>query len=220
MLVGFAVPINQVMRVIDDLIHEGKVLRGYLGVQIGPIDSDMMKVLGLDSKKGSLIAEVVKDSPADIAGLQAKDVIIGMNSIPISDYNELRNKVSSAKPNDVIVFNVLRNKVSKNIVVTLGLRPSEEQLYSEASNSNYDLLGFIVEDNSDSEGVTIIDIDLKSNSYDKNIRRGDIITELGNEKVNNVDEYNKVLEVYKTGDALMIRIISNGNPIYEAFEIN
>ena len=208
------------MRVIDDLIHEGKVLRGYLGVQIGPIDSDMMKVLGLDSKKGALIAEVVKDSPADIAGLQAKDVIIGMNSIPISDYNELRNKVSSAKPNNVIVFNVLRNKVSKNIVVTLGLRPSEEQLYSEASNSNYDLLGFIVEDNSDSEGVTIIDIDLKSNSYNKNIRRGDIITELGNEKVNNVDEYNKVLESYKTGDALMIRIISNGNPRYEAFEIN
>ena len=57
-------------------------------------------------------------------------------------------------------------------------------------------------------------------SYDKNIRRGDIITELGNEKVNNVDEYNKVLEAYKTGDALMIRIISNGNPRYEAFEIN
>ena len=218
--VGFAVPINQVIRVIDDLINEGKVLRGYLGVQIGPIDSDMMKALGLDSKKGALISEVVKDSPADIAGLQAKDIIIGMNSIPISDYNELRNKVSSAKPNDVIIFNILRNKLSKNIIITLGLRPSEEKLYAESSNSNYDLFGLLVEENLDSDGVIIVDIDPKSNAYDKNIRTGDIITELGNKKINNLDEYNKALESYKSGDALMIRIISNGNPRYEAFEIN
>ena len=218
--VGFAVPINQVMRVIDDLINEGKVLRGYLGVQIGPIDSDMMKALGLDSKEGALIAEVVKDSPADMAGLQAKDVIIGMNSIPISDYNELRNKVSSAKPNDVIVFNILRDKVSKNIIVTLGLRPSEEKLYAQASNSNYDLLGFIVEENPDSAGVIISDIDLQSNAYDKNIRMDDIITELGNEKINNLDDYNRILESYEPGDAIMLRIISNGNPRFEAFEIN
>ena len=218
--VGFAVPINQVMRVIDDLINEGKVLRGYLGVQIGPIDNDMMKALGLDSKGGALIAEVVKDSPADIAGLNAKDVIIGMNSIPISDYNELRNKVSSAKPGDVIVFNVLRNKISKNIIVTLGLRPSEDQLYAESISSNYDLLGFKVENNKDSKGVLIVDIDSNSNAYDKNIRIGDIITELGNEQINNIDEYNNILKSYNTGDAVMIRIVSNGSPRYEAFEIN
>jgi len=218
--VGFAVPINQVMRVIDDLINKGKVLRGYLGVQIGPIDSDMMKALGLDSKEGALISEVVKDSPADIAGLQAKDVIIGMNSIPISDYNELRNKVSSAKPNDIIIFNILRNKVSKNIIVTLGLRPSEEQLYAQNSSSNYDLLGFIVEENLELEGVIITDIDLQSNAYDKNIRIGDIITELGNEKINNLDDYNKILGSYESGDAIMLRIVSNGTPRFEAFEIN
>ncbi len=195
-------------------------MRGYFGVQIGPIDSDMMKALGFDSKEGALIAEVVKDSPADMAGLQAKDVIIGMNSIPISDYNELRNKVSSAKPNDVIVFNILRDKVSKNIIVTLGLRPSEEKLYAQASNSNYDLLGFIVEENPDSAGVIISDIDLQSNAYDKNIRMDDIITELGNEKINNLDDYNRILESYEPGDAIMLRIISNGNPRFEAFEIN
>ncbi|MBI45220.1 MAG: protease [Candidatus Marinimicrobia bacterium] len=218
--VGFAVPINQVMRVIDDLINEGKVLRGYLGVQIGPIDNDMMKALGLDSKEGALIAEVVKDSPADIAGLNAKDVIIGMNSIPISDYNELRNKVSSAKPGDVIVFNILRNKISKNIVVTLGLRPSEDQLYAESNSLNYDLLGFKVENNKDGKGILIIDIDSSSNAYDKNIRIGDIITELGNEIINNIDEYKNILESYSVGDAIMIRVVSNGSPRYEAFEIN
>ena len=65
--VGFAVPINQVMRVVNDLIKEGKVLRGFLGVTIGPIDEDMMKALDLNSKKGVLISFVSPDSPADIA---------------------------------------------------------------------------------------------------------------------------------------------------------
>ena len=60
----------------------------------------------------------------------------------------------------------------------------------------------------------------EGNAHDKNIRVGDIITELGTEKISSLDEYNKVLESYKSGDALMIRIISNGNPRYEAFEIN
>ena len=221
--VGFAVPINQVMRVVDDLINEGKVLRGYLGVQIRPIDSDMMKALGLKSKEGALIDEIVPDSPADLAGLQAKDIILGMNSIPVSDANELRNKVSGAKPNDVIIFNILRVGVSKNVVVTLGLRPSEEQmnqLYSDSNYLGYDILGLKVDNNLDPKGVIIMDIDSQSNAYEKNIRKGDIITEIHHEKVNNIDEYKRILEKYKSGDVLMVRIISNGNARYDAFEIN
>jgi serine protease Do len=62
--VGFAVPINQVLRVANDLIKEGRVLRGWLGVRILPIDNDMQKALGLESKDGALISEVVPDSPA------------------------------------------------------------------------------------------------------------------------------------------------------------
>jgi len=99
--VGFAVPINQVMRVVNDLINEGKVLRGFLGVTIGPIDDDMMKALDLTSKKGVLISFVSPDSPADISGLEAKDIIISMNGISVEDVNELRNKVSNARPEEL-----------------------------------------------------------------------------------------------------------------------
>ena len=59
--VGFAVPINQVMRVVNDLISEGKVLRGWLGVKISPIDEDMKNALNLESKEGALVSEVIKD---------------------------------------------------------------------------------------------------------------------------------------------------------------
>ena len=126
--VGFAVPINQVMRVVNDLIKEGKVLRGFLGVTNGPIDEDMMKALDLNSKKGVLISFVSPDSPADIAGLKEKDIIISMNGGVIEDVNQLRNNVSNAKPGEVIVFGVIRDQTNQNIMVTLGLRPNQEEV--------------------------------------------------------------------------------------------
>ena len=221
--VGFAVPINQVMRVVNDLINEGKVLRGFLGVTIGPIDEDMMKALNLNSKKGVLISFVSPDSPADIAGLKEKDIIVSMNGSPIEGVNELRNKVSNAKPGEAIVFSVIRDNNNQNIIVTLGLRPDQKEvnnLFSESQIRGFDLLGFKVKSNHNGEGVIISDINKSSNAYDKNIRRGDIITEVGSHAVDSVEEYNTIIEGYSTGDAIMLRIISNGNARYEAFEIN
>jgi len=221
--VGFAVPINQVMRVVNDLISEGKVLRGFLGVTIGPIDEDMMKVLDLQSKNGVLISFVSPDSPADIAGLEPKDIIVSMNGIVIDDVNELRNKVSNAKPGEVIIFNIIRNNTNQSIVITLGLRPDQQEvnnLFSESQMHGYDSLGFKVKSNANGEGVIISEIDKSSNAYEKNIRRGDIITEVGNEAINSIEEYNTIIEEYSSGDAVMLRIVSNGNARYEAFEIN
>ena len=218
--VGFAVPINQVMRVVNDLINEGKVLRGWLGVKIGAIDEDMKNALNLDSKNGALISEVIKDSPADVAGLQAKDIITGMNSIEVSDVNELRNKVSNAKPNEIIVFNIIRNKSQLNIVVTLGLRPNQDNVSKLFNENSYDLLGLRTETNKENNGVLILDINNKSNAFSKNIRKGDIITEIGNESIKSYEDYKLILQDYKAGDAIMIRILSSGNARYEAFEIN
>ena len=146
-----------------------------------------------------------------------------MISINVSDVNELRNKVSNAKPGEIIIFNIVRNKTQQNIMVTLGLRPDQEnvdKLFSAANKSSYDLLVLKVEPIDDDNGVIIIDIDPKSNAYAKNIRKGDIITEVGNETINTYDEYILTLEKYNSGDAIMIRIISNGNARYDAFEIN
>ena len=221
--VGFAVPINQVMRVVNDLINEGKVLRGFLGVTIGPIDEDMMKALNLDSKKGVLISFVSPDSPADISGLKEKDIIISMNGEPIEDINQLRNKVSNAKPGEVILFSIVREYTNQNIAVTLGLRPNQKEvnnLFLGSQMHGYDLLGFKVRVNNNGEGVIISDIDKSSNAYEKNIKQGDIVTEIGNQLVYSIEDYNTIIEKYSSGDAVMLRIVSNGNARYEAFELN
>ncbi len=217
--VGFAIPINQVKRVTDDLVTKGKVLRGWLGVQIQDIDDNMMKALKLDSKKGAFIASIGSESPAEQGGLKEKDVIIAINAININNANELKNKVSRGKPGEIIIFTVIRNNTNETVLVTLGTRPDQENIAEAFNNLSYDILGLKVETASDTEGVIIIDINPKSNAYEKNIRKSNIITEIGNDKISNKEDYENALEQYQSGDPVMIRIINDGNPRYEAFEI-
>lgn len=217
--VGFAIPVNQAKRVVEDLITSGKVSRGWLGVQIQDIDDSMQKALKLNSKKGAFIASVGKDSPADLGGLKEKDVIIAMNAIEIDDTNQLKNKVSSAKPGEMIIFTVIRNGNNETVMITLGTRPDQGSMKDVFSLNSFDKLGMKVENNPDGEGVLIIDIDPKSEAYIKNIRKGNLITEIGNDTIETVEDYKLSLENYEVGDPIMIRIINNGNPRYEAFEI-
>ncbi len=217
--VGFAIPVNQAKRVVEDLITSGKVSRGWLGVQIQDIDDSMQKALKLNSKKGAFIASVGKDSPADLGGLKEKDVIIAMNAIEIDDTNQLKNKVSSAKPGEMIIFTVIRNGNNETVMITLGTRPDQGSMKDVFSLNSFDKLGVKVENNPDGEGVLILDIDPKSEAYSKNIRKGNLITEIGNDTIKTVEDYKLSLENYEVGDPIMIRIINNGNPRYEAFEI-
>ena len=108
-------------------------------------------------------------------------------------------------------------------MVTLGLRPNQEEvsnLFSSPELKGYDLLGLKVKSNNNGEGIIILDIDTSSNAYEKNIRKGDIITEIGSQTINSKDEYHEIIKDYNSGDAIMLRIITNGNARYEAFEIN
>ena len=179
----------------------------------------MQKALKLNSKKGAFIASVGKDSPADLGGLKEKDVIIAMNAIEIDDTNQLKNKVSSAKPGEMIIFTVIRNGNNETVMITLGTRPDQGSMKDVFSLNSFDKLGMKVENNPDGEGVLILDIDPKSEAYSKNIRKGNLITEIGNDTIETVEDYKLSLENYEVGDPIMIRIINNGNPRYEAFEI-
>ena len=216
--VGFAIPINQVKRVMEDLIGIGKVSRGYLGVYIEDLEENKAKALGIKDTKGAFIVMIVDDSPADKAGLKEKDVIIALNSIPIEDSNQLRNDVSSMRPNDVVVFSIIRNELRQTVSVVLGERPSDNsESRINPETQSYDIIGLKTDNHKD--GIIITDIDKKSIAYKNNLRKNDIITEIGREQIKSLDDYKNALEAYKSGDTIMIRIIKNGQPRYEAFEI-
>ena len=217
--VGFAIPINQAKRVMEDLISGGQVLRGYLGVMIQDLDENKAKVLGLEDKKGAFISMIVEDGPADKGGLKEKDVIISLNSKPIESSNQLRNDVSSLRPGETAVFSIIRNELLQSISVVLGQRPDENSIGdSYKPKDKYDLLGLIIED-IDNEGVKIIDINSKGEAYSNNIRKNDIINEINRIEIKNSGDYNREIKKYSKGDVIMLRIIRNGNNIYEAFEI-
>ena len=217
--VGFAIPINQAKRVMEDLINGGEVLRGYLGVMIQDLDANKAKVLGLENKKGAFVTMVVEEGPAGKSGIKEKDVIISLNSMPIEDSNQLRNDVSTLRPGDTAVFSIIRNKLLQSVPVVLGKRPGEGSISNSYQQQKYDLLGLIIEDNLEGNGVIISDIDTDGEAYQNNLRKNDLINEINNSTIRGTNDYYTEIEKYKSGDVVMLRIVRNGNNIYEAFEI-
>ncbi len=121
---GFAIPINLVRSVAGDLISDGRVDRGYVGIQI-------KDVLELDDAgngriyPGTKITRVEPGTPADIAGLKVNDTIIKMNGIEVDSSNHLKNLVSWEKPNTTVIFEITRDNQTMEINVTLSLRPDD-----------------------------------------------------------------------------------------------
>jgi serine protease Do len=227
--VGFAIPINMVKRVMDDLISDGKVTRGWLGVQIDNVNESLAKALNLDNLNGAIITQVIKDSPAEEAGVKAKDVIVSVDGEKVNDSSNLKNLISSGRPNDKTKLTVIRDGHEKNLTVTLGLRPGEKELAEtfRFGEKMFDLLGLRVETYESEEGaftntkkgVRVIEIKPGSPADNENIQRGDFIVEIGKSNISDKNDYDVALKEYSEGETIMLRIIRGGSPLYIAFEI-
>lgn len=215
--VGFAIPINQAKRVIDDLVNGGVVLRGYLGVAIQDLDENKAKVLGIDSQNGAFVSMVVKNGPASNAGILEKDVIITMNSFPVENSTRLRNDVSNMRPGETVVFSIIRNSMTLTIPVILGTRPDQAQIQNSYIENLYDLIGLVTEDHDD--GVLVTDINPESEAFLSSIRKGDVIIEIGRKTINNKQDYDNELKLYNAGDSIMLKVMRDNMTRYEAFLI-
>ena len=227
--VGFAIPINMVKRVMEDLISDGKVTRGWLGVSIQDVNEGMAKALKLEDRNGAIISQVMKDSPAEDAGVKEQDVIIEVNGKIVNDSSNLKNLISSGRPNDKTKLTIIRDGREKSLTVTLGLRPGEQELTEtyKYGEKRFDLLGLKVETYESEEGafantkegVRVIEIKPGSPADDGNIQRGDIIIEIGKSNISDKNDYDFEMAEYLEGDTIMLRVIRGGNPLYIAFEI-
>ena len=215
--VGFAIPINQAKRVIDDLVNGGVVLRGYLGVAIQDLDENKAKVLGIDSQNGAFVSMVVKNGPASNAGILEKDVIITMNSFPVENSTRLRNDVSNMRPGETVVFSIIRNSMTLTVPVILGTRPDQAQIQNSYIENLYDLIGLVTEDHDD--GVLVTDINPESEAFLSSIRKGDVIIEIGRKTINNKQDYDNELKLYNAGDSIMLKVMRDNMTRYEAFLI-
>ncbi len=121
--IGFAIPINTAKNVLAQLKENGKVKRGYIGVQISPLTEEYAKELGLEKPEGALVGSVESGGPSDKAGIREGDVIIKLNDMEVTDFKDLLDIVSTSEIGKSIKVTVWRNKKSVNFWVTVAERP-------------------------------------------------------------------------------------------------
>jgi len=118
--IGFAIPSNMAVRVVDQLIRNGKVIRGWMGVSVQDLTPDLAKSFGLQLPKGALIADVTKEGPAEKAGLKRGDVILMYQGKEIADSSALRNAVANTSPGQEASVTLWRAKKKEELKVKIG----------------------------------------------------------------------------------------------------
>lgn len=221
--IGFAIPSNLARKIVKQLKEKGRVVRGYLGVRSGPVTEDDREAFKLQTRKGAIIGEVERGTPAAKAGLKKYDIIIEVNGNPIKDHHDLMFKIAEIEPGTKVEIKVIRDGKEKIITATLGERTSgTEQEAPSASGKDLGFsittltprlarrLGFQTE-----EGVLITDVRQFSEASRKELRAGDIILEANREKVKTDKELRSIVNKLDSGDTLvlLIRRERNGEPV-------
>jgi len=218
--IGFAIPIDMAKRITDDLISEGYVSRGWLGVGIQDITADLARSLDVEPGSGVLISEVFENTPAEKAGIQPTDIVVEMNGEAVTSTTELRNKVAMIKPGTEVRLKVLRNGKEKNIKIVLDERPDEQGLAGGRSESLKEKTGLTLQNltpplmrqydiKETQKGVFVMDVEPGSTADRARIRPGDIILEVDRKEVNSVSEFNKIIS-RTSKDTVLIRALRRG----------
>lgn len=121
--IGFAIPSNMAQDVFEQIRTSGRVVRGWLGVEIQPLEPEMAKVLGLKGTSGVLIANVRAETPAEKANLKAGDVILKVDNQPVATPDELQQKISSCKPGQTVLLTIWRDNKEQTVRVKLAEQP-------------------------------------------------------------------------------------------------
>lgn len=180
--IGFAVPINMAMAVVDQLIDYGEVHRGLLGVLIQDLTPDVVDALNLDVGAGAVVSRVEPDSPAEGAGIQAGDVIVSVDDDMIAGANDLRNTIGLTRAGETVTIGLVRDNKRQEVSVTIGSAPGVADSGAKASTSSVmegAELSNIPPDNDAygvDQGVLVTTVTEGSRAYRNGLQAGDIIT--------------------------------------------
>jgi serine protease Do len=200
--IGFAVPSNLCRWVMDSLVQNGRVDRGFLGVMIQNLTPDLATAFKLDRTTGALVGDVSPGAPADKAGLKSGDVITQVNGQPIEDASQLKLRVAESMPGSKVQLTVNRNGEAKSFEVTLGNLPDNQVVKADDRSGNAKteaLAGVGVADLDQNtraqlnipaqvQGAVITEVAPDSAAYQAGLRTGDVITELNRKPVKSAQD--------------------------------
>lgn len=208
--IGFAIPVNTVKRVLSDLIEGRDVLYGWLGLTVQELSYDMAEYFEIEDRKGVIVIEVIKDSPADKGGVKTGDIIKTFNGEEIDALQNLLKSVGEAEVGQKTKMGIIRNKKELTLAVVVGERPSEEaiakgELTEEVTGvpEAQKWRGLTVVEITDEitqrygvkkqPGVLIMDVASDSPADEAGLRKGLIIKEIDRKIIRNMKDYNKAV---------------------------
>ncbi|HEX3019683.1 MAG TPA: Do family serine endopeptidase [Chitinispirillaceae bacterium] len=237
--IGFAIPINMARQIMEDLIYEGKVNRGWLGISIQDIDPASREAFNLKTDlKGVLVGDVFKGQAADQAGFKRGDIIISVNNKAIQNCNQLRIIIAAIHPGEKVPIEIIRKQ--KKIILNVRISGRDQQAKSEQKqgstepeNKNENIctkLGIkaanITSEIRDAlnvsptaKGVIIIDINPDSQAAEEGIMPNDIILEINRKPVLSTKDFNHLLNKIKPGHSVLFLLQRDNNTFYKAFKI-
>jgi serine protease Do len=222
--IGFAIPINFAHQVAQILIRDGKIIRGYLGLDTQPLDDKLREALNLSSQDGALVNSVVPDGPADRAGVKPGDVILSFDQQPVTDIQQFQVMSAGAEPGRTANMELYRR--GKKVSVRVVAAPRVEQATTPPKpQPAKNWLGLDVRDVTGSQtppnarGVLVATVEPGSPADDAQFRAGDILLEIEGQAITDLKTWQELAkQMVKARRPLMFRVLRRGSVTYVAVD--
>ncbi|MDO9267870.1 MAG: DegQ family serine endoprotease [Methylobacter sp.] len=227
---SFAIPMDVVMNVVDQIKATGKAAHGWLGVQIQDVTRELAESFGMKKPQGALVSKVLPDSPAEKAGLQIGDIITEFNGQPIEASGDLPPMVGITPINNKASLKIIRQGETKTIDFKVGLLPDEVDKLADAKAAPklpHNRLGINVIDLTDLQretlqvaknGVLVQDVG-KGTAKDAGIQRGDVILRIQDNVIRDAADFEKIVKKLPAGKSVAVLIQRQGNPVFLAVKV-
>lgn len=211
--IGFAIPSNMAKSVTTSLREHGKVVRGWLGVSIQELTSELAEQFHVSDTHGALVADVMRDGPAAEAGIKRGDIIREYDKRQVQDLRHLRSLVAETTPETRVTITILREGQGKDLTLTIGELPKDLALKGSGglTKGNHPLAGVTVEPMPSSEaGILVTKITPGSPAERAGLRRNDILLEVNREAIRNVDDFTRITQRLRP-DQPVLALLKRGN---------
>ncbi len=214
--IGFAIPASMAKSVMNQLIEYGDVKRGMLGVGAQDITPELATAFNMGTAKGAAVTQVWPDSPAKQAGIQVGDIITGVNGNEIKNASDVVNTIGFLRVDSKININLLRNNKSITVNATLSDPKKRKQLIEQMDPFLYGVglknLKLLSPIHGNVEGIIVTAVEEDSKPWQSDLRPGDVITSVNQQKVRNIDELKAAIQ--KAGNALLLNVLRGPSAVF------